>query len=209
MIRAELLAQLQSQIDEYSAGPSSRKNEGPAGFSRRSEVRSFSHRATNEDNSADPEPADDESAAFRKIVNLVNASDKSEKAIRERLAASGYGDTAIDAAIDRAIEYGFIDDRRFADVLIRSRIAQGKGSAGIERELKSHNIEPSSLEGWPDAYGIESSLEVERAINFLMRKPPRSKNLREGAYRKLVQRGYSASVASSAARLWLESQSVN
>ena len=41
---------------------------------------------------------------------------------------------------------------------------------------------------------------MERARSYLLAHPVRSKNQRDGAFRKLVARGYSVSVASAAAR---------
>ena len=143
----------------------------------------------------------DSERAFKKIIDLLNASDKSERQIRERLKKLEFTAQAIDEAVVRAKEYGFVDDRRFARILVISRISQGKGRCGIERELKSHGIDPLSVEELnDDACGDEG--ELERALTLLERKPPKSKNLREGAFRKLVQKGYSTSVASNAARIW-------
>ena len=147
----------------------------------------------------------DSNGAFKKIVALVNMQDRSERTIRERLAKADYDAAEIDEAVERAKSYGIIDDKRFADVLIRSRLAQGKGSAGIERELASHDIEVFNIEGWPYEYGIGDESEEERAFELLKKNPSRSKNKREGAYRKLVQKGYSSSVASSVARRWSDS----
>ena len=142
--------------------------------------------------------------ALNKIVALVNVRERSERAVRDRLAREGFSQAGIDEAVCRAKDYGFIDDSRFADILIRSRVAQGKGCAGIERELSENGIDVIALDDWPDGYGIDRNGEVERAMALLDRKPPRSKNLRDGAYRKLVQRGFSSTVASSAARQWIE-----
>ena len=146
------------------------------------------------------------SRAFKKIVELVSVSDRSEKALRERLARHGFSDDAVNEAIGRAKACSFVDDRRFAEVLVRSRVSQGKGSAGIERELSSHGIDPVSVDGWPEQFGINFDSEVDRALDMLESRPPRSKNLREGAYRKLLQKGYPASVCASAARIWFERQ---
>ena len=145
---------------------------------------------------------DEPSRALNKVIELVNVSDRSERAVRERLAKHGFGPAAIDEAVERSKEYGFIDDLRYADVLIRSRVSQGKGSAGIERELIENGIDPNDVPGWPYEFDIDHDQELDRAIAFLERKPPRSKNPREGAFRKLVQRGFPVSVASSAARIW-------
>lgn len=152
----------------------------------------------------DKRETSESNSAFKKIVDLVNASDKSEQTIRQRLDRSGFHEEAIDDAVERAKQYGFIDDLRFADVLIRSRIDQGKGFPGIERELKSHNIDPFEIDGWPERFSLDDDNEFDRAMRILERKPPRSKNVRDSAYRKLIQKGYSASVASSVSRTWAE-----
>ncbi|MRZ30570.1 regulatory protein RecX, partial [Paeniclostridium sordellii] len=41
-------------------------------------------------------------------------------------------------------------------------------------------------------------------LALLDRKPPRAKNKRDAAYRRLAQKGFGASVASTAARIWSE-----
>lgn len=145
-------------------------------------------------------------SALDVIINLVNVSDHSEHSIRKRLVRDGFPDEEIENAVGKAKDYGFINDSRYAEVLIRSRISQGKGSAGIERELKSQNIDIETVEGWPYDYPVSYDEELNRAIDLLERKPPKSKNIREGAYRKLVSKGYSSSVASSASRIWVSSR---
>lgn len=142
--------------------------------------------------------------AFSRILRIVNVTDKSEAQLRSKLSQDGFEQTAIDKAIDRALDLGFVNDARFADVLIRSRISQGKGIAGIERELLSNNISPADIEGWPDEYLVDAPDEFSRAMSLLQMNPPRSKNKRDGAYRKLVSKGFSSSVASSVARIWSE-----
>lgn len=143
-------------------------------------------------------------SAFEKIVGLLNASDKSELTLRTRLLKDGYTEAETQEGIERAREYGFIDDDRFARLLIESRIRQGWGSAGIERDLRKNGINADALEGWPWEFPLSHDEELERALALLDRKPPRSKNLREGAYRKAVQKGFPTAIASSAARIWSE-----
>ena len=143
--------------------------------------------------------------AFDKIVALVNASERSEKALRERLARAEFPEGEVDEAVERAKRCGIIDDLRYADVLIRSRLNQGKGAAGIERELREQGIDVERVAEWPFGFGIDDESERRRALAFLESHPSRSKNKREGAYRKLVQRGFASSVAASAARAWAES----
>ena len=132
-------------------------------------------------------------------------SDRSEAAIRQRLATAGFTEPAIDTSVERAKGYGFIDDMRYAEVLIRSRISQGKGSAGIVRELAENRIDIDAVPGWPHEFGVSADEETDRALGLLKRKPPRSKNKRDAAYRRLMQKGYSSSVSAAAARMWAES----
>lgn len=196
MSRDQLIADLRNAIDSVGAEPS---RQGEARKRKRT-VTAPSKNAPNGSENA----SNDASQALKKIVDLVNVSDRSELSVRERLSQCGFEEAAIEEAVSRAKDYGFIDDKRFAEVLIRSRIAQCKGSAGIERELAKNGIDPSSIEGWPYAYEVDDEVELDRALSFLDRKPPKSKNLRESAFRKLVQRGFPISVASTAARMWTE-----
>ncbi len=145
-----------------------------------------------------------ESDAFKKVIALVNVSDRSERSLRQRLERDGFSEAAVDSAIARALDYGFIDDARFASVLIRSRLSQGKGVEGIRRELSTHGIDLDDVPGWPYEFEADDEDETQRALAYLEKHPTRSKNKRDGAYRKLMQRGFSSSVASSVARVWSE-----
>ena len=150
------------------------------------------------------EDTDTPEKAFKRIVAILNVADKSELAIRQKLEACGFSELSIEESVSRAKEYGFIDDKRYGELLVRSRVAQGKGSLGIEHELRSNGIEPESVPGFPHEFNIEFEQELERALQILERKPPHSKNKRDAAYRKLVQKGYPSQVASTAARSWFE-----
>ena len=105
----------------------------------------------------------------------------------------------------RALACGLVDDVRYAEVLVRSRVSQGCGAQGIAAELDGLGIDIACVPGWPDEFPVEHDDEVARALALLERKPPRAKNRRDAAYRRLAQKGFGASVASTAARLWSES----
>ncbi len=151
------------------------------------------------------EPAFDHEAAMRKIERLCSMREQASAALRERLVRDGFSEKVAEEAVGRAVECGLVDDARFADVLVRCRLAAGKGCAGIARELASHGIDPAHVESYLDAAEAGSDAELSRALDLLERKPPRAKNAREAAYRRLVGKGFSSSIASSAARTWWES----
>lgn len=154
--------------------------------------------------SGDSETSCDPDEAYRKLLAFVSLRERSCAQARERLMASGFTEKASLQAVERARACGLLDDARFADVLIRSRLAQGRGSCCIARELVENAIDPDSIPGWPDEYPCTFDDELVRALNLLERKPPTAKNKREAAYRRLVQKGFPSAVAVQASRTWYE-----
>lgn len=146
---------------------------------------------------------------FERIVALCTVRDRSCAELRKRLAEEGLDEHAIEEAIDRGVSCGLLDDARFADGFARGRVSAGKGRLAIERDLLSHDIDPERIEGWPEAYGLDDHSQLQRAIDYLVQHPPKAKDAWSAAFRKLVSRGYSPAIASSATRAWAESRSVD
>lgn len=173
---------------------------------------------------------EDETRAFEKITRLACSRERGSRELIDRLVRDGFSREVAESAVQRALDCGLINDTRYGAVLIRTRVAQGRGRKGIEDELERAGIAASDIPGWPEeffsvddfdpfrvnanaeddvvvcSFGSESSdeQEIERALALLRRKPPRSKNVQASAYRKLVTKGYSTSVASAATRRFME-----
>ena len=143
-------------------------------------------------------------AAFRKILRWVSVRERSSAYVRERLAKDEFPPEAIDEALDRAVRVHAVDDRRYSDALIRMKLAAGKGLRAAEAEIIGLGIDPSTLDAWQEHAERGRDAEVQRALALLRRRPPRAKQAREAAFRKLVGQGFSTDIASSAARLWSE-----
>lgn len=141
-------------------------------------------------------------APFDRIVELCAVRDRSQHELSERLAREGYETGERDDAIGRAVLCGIVDDIRFADGLVRARVAAGKGEALVRRDLAKHGIDPSDLPGWPEAYALGGDAQIERAVRFLNDHPPTAKDAYQAAFRKLSSKGYSKQVASQAVRQW-------
>lgn len=173
---------------------------------------------------------EDETRAFEKVTHLACTRERGSRELIDRLVRDGFPQEVAESAVQRALDCGLIDDTRYGAVLIRTRVAQRRGRKGIEDELERAGIAASDIPGWPEeffsvddfdpfrvnanaeddvvgcSFGSESSdeQEIERALALLRRKPPRSKNVQASAYRKLVTKGYSTSVASAATRRFME-----
>lgn len=147
---------------------------------------------------------DDPNDAFHKIERLLSVRDRSVSEITSRLQRDRYTERAINESIERAMRCGYLDDARFADIFIRSKLRASKGINGIVRDLKAHNIDAYSIPDFPDAYIEEQGSQLENAIYLLKRKPPRAKNKQQAAYAKLIRNGFSSNIASTAVRAWLK-----
>ena len=176
------------------------------------------------------ERTEDETKAFEKVTRLACARERGSRELIDRLVRDGFSREVAESAVQRALDCGLIDDVRYGAALVRTRVAQGRGRKGIEDELDRAGISATDIPGWPDeffslsgfdpfrvadndedgligcSFGCEfnEEQEVERALALLRRKPPRSKNIQASAYRKLVTKGYSTSVASAATRRFME-----
>lgn len=142
-------------------------------------------------------------AAFQRIVRLASRSEQASSKLRARLLREGFPEESVEPAIKRALACGLVDDARYAEVLVRSRMAQGRGRQGIALELEKLGIDVADLDEIFEECG---QTEIDRALALLDRKPPQAKNVRAAAYRRLVQKGYGSEVASSASRLWCEAR---
>lgn len=210
-------ASVKSEVDSCCGGASSQEGERPARVSVvsrgassarvKGDARDRAHcDALDEGEASSPvDAAEEAERAFRKIERLAAMREQASALLRTRLVREGFSVDAVEQALARALACGLIDDMRYAEVLVRSRVSQGRGAQGIAAELDGLGIDIACVPGWPDEFLVEHDDEVKRALALLERKPPRAKNRRDAAYRRLAQKGFGASVASTAARLWSES----
>lgn len=141
-------------------------------------------------------------SCFSRLIDLCAVRDRSEKELRERLVKDGYSGDEIEDALQRGTDCNFVNDARFADSFVRGKVSAGKGQRYIECELEKRGINPSILLGWPNEYGLCENDQLDKATSFLNTHPPRAKDVWGSAYRKLISKGYSSSIASQAVRTW-------
>ncbi|HEV2538640.1 MAG TPA: regulatory protein RecX [Frateuria sp.] len=94
-------------------------------------------------------------SAYDKALGLLARREHSRRELKTKLRQGGYEGEETRAAIDRLGEQHYQDDERFAEVLVRSRAAQGYGPQRIRAELKTHAVPDERIRQLLDAADVD------------------------------------------------------
>ena len=148
-----------------------------------------------------------EDCAMSRVARLVDRRDYSAKEATDKLREDGYGPSCIERVIERATSSHLIDDARFADVFIRTKVYAGWGAARIRRELDLRGIDVNDVEGWPYEY-LPPEDEAQRAYELVSTRRIPERNAYPKLVRFLSSRGFSLGDATQAASRYLSEQGV-
>jgi regulatory protein len=81
--------------------------------------------------------------------------------LRQRLLQAGYAEAAVTAALDQAERHGYLNDREFAQALVRRR-ATSRGHGLIAQELRAKGLEDWAAE--PALATVDAEAELARAL---------------------------------------------
>ena len=137
--------------------------------------------------------------ALKRIMQLSANRERSEKELSARLLRDGFSHTSVARALERAIELRVVSNQRFASAFVRSKLASGWAIKRIERELATHNLSLDELVGWPEDF-IQEEDETARALAAAQKRSLSSRLNEQSTMRFLASRGFSYSVAHSAAK---------
>ena len=90
--------------------------------------------------------------ALTMVTEMLSRRDHATGEVRDKLARYGFRQPAIDFAVNRAIEYRFLDENRFCSYFIEERKRRGWGQRKIETELKRRHVALDEIPGYPEAY---------------------------------------------------------
>ena len=90
-------------------------------------------------------------SAYDKALGLLARREHSRRELKTKLRQDGYAGEEAGAAIDRLGAQHYQDDDRFAEALLRNRIAQGYGPMRLRVELKSHGLADARIRELLDA----------------------------------------------------------
>ena len=101
------------------------------------------------------DPAVPGRSAYDKALGMLARREHSRRELKTKLGQSGYAGDEADAAIARLGEQHYQDDERFAEVLLRSRIARGYGPLRLRVELKTHGFADARIRELLDAADVD------------------------------------------------------
>ncbi|MGI6118855.1 MAG: regulatory protein RecX [Bilifractor sp.] len=142
--------------------------------------------------------------AVKKAMNLLTYKDRSEKELRDRLAAEGFEEAQIADALNYVGAFGYINDKRYAENYVAS-YAGKKSRNAIRLELRKKGVD----ENWIDlALEDVPEDETEQMKELLVRKAGPPHRLEDREKRRLCaflgRRGYSTGAVWKAIRSYEE-----
>lgn len=146
--------------------------------------------------------------AWERALRLLNYRERGSAELHRRLAEDGYSERVVGETVSRAADLGFVDDRRFADGLVRllvdekhlgrRRVAAQLSAKGVSEELIAELLESC----------CSPEDEHARAVALATRLSPRCRNEPDRLAARLISKGYATRVALRAATAVCEAADV-
>jgi regulatory protein len=137
--------------------------------------------------------------AWERALRLLNYRERGSGELRKRLLDDGYEPQVVEDVLARALDLGFIDDRRFAEGLARGlttgkrqgrrRVAAGLAAKGVDESLSAEVLDAC----------CDEEAEHLRALALAARLAERGSDPARIA-KRLVMKGFSTSLAWAVAR---------
>ncbi|MEM1245035.1 MAG: regulatory protein RecX [Acidobacteriota bacterium] len=132
-----------------------------------------------------------EVSCFDRAVKLLSLRSHFELELRAKLQKRSYSSDDIDAAIERCVEFGYLDDAKTAQEFARAKRARGGwGRRKVEAELRRRGVSGEALQ---DALEEDEDGELERAFRAA-EKAARRRDDRDSIARHLSGKGFSPHV---------------
>lgn len=81
-----------------------------------------------------------QTSIFDQALSLLSHREHSKKELTTKLKTRGHEDEEIEAIIERLEEINYLNDERFAEIFVRSRISKPLGASRIQQELIQKGI---------------------------------------------------------------------
>lgn len=105
-----------------------------------------------------PEDPDSSEAARARAIGLLSRRDLPRDALKGRLTAAGFAVAAAESAVTALEDERLVDDARYAEAAVASRIGRGQGPLRIALELRRLGVDAALIEAalashaadWPE-----------------------------------------------------------
>ncbi len=121
---------------------------------------------------AELESIDEASRAINQALRLLGYRPRSSSEISSRLRRNGFSEPAIQSAIERMVEYGYVDDQDFARFWVENRQQhRPRGRRMLESELRQRGVSPDMIdqaidEADLDEYGAARELAIKQQERY-------------------------------------------
>lgn len=94
------------------------------------------------------DPVNDDQACRRRALGLLARREHSRLELERKLLQRSFVPEIVEEVLDRLQTDGLLDEGRFLDSFIRTRIGKGQGPARIQAELGQRGIDRSRVQAW-------------------------------------------------------------
>ncbi|HJB16269.1 MAG TPA: recombination regulator RecX [Candidatus Blautia excrementipullorum] len=134
--------------------------------------------------------------ARKKAMRILERMDRTEKSLKDKLKQSGFSEEAAEDAAEYMKEFGYIDDFRYAENYILSRIHE-KSKQRIMQELYQKGVcRAVAAEAWESICELEQPDERQMLRRAVEKKYPPGTEIDEKEMRRLygylARRGFRA-----------------
>jgi regulatory protein len=139
---------------------------------------------------SDNHPALD-SAALGAAVKLLAGKRLTKQALRQKLRQRGYAPDAVESALARCEERGFLDDRTFAQLFVKSVLdRKAVGRMRLLQDLRKHGVDPETAREVLDEIDDDEDQRIDAALAKLEAMRPQDGYGQLG--RRLERLGFAA-----------------
>ena len=146
---------------------------------------------------------DEKTRAQRSALYYLGRAERSRAQVVRYLEAREYAPEIVNSVMDKVDAYGYVDDARYACMLVEDRARlRGKSRRAVRQEMREKGLDAATIEEAMALYGDRE--EMENAMHIARKYYQRNRGDREGFERKagaaLYRRGYDWEVIRDALR---------
>jgi len=146
---------------------------------------------------------DEKTRAQRSALYYLGRAERSRAQVVRYLEAREYAPEIVNSVMDKVDAYGYVDDARYACMLVEDRARlRGKSRRAVRQEMREKGLDAATIEEAMALYGDRE--EMENAMRIARKYYQRNRGDREGFERKagaaLYRRGYDWEVIRDALR---------